>query len=222
MNLVAEFTLPVSEFALEDAFEAVPELCVEAERVVAHPTGRLLPYLWTRGGSPDAVDEAVRSDETTAEVSKLNETDNATLYHVEWNEHVSEAIERLLSSDPVVLTGCATRDGWDFTMRFRHREDLSKLQTELDRASVDAELKRLHTPELPTTGGQFVLTEKQYEAFHVALEAGYFEVPRETNLSELSDEIGISSQAVSKRLRRAQQTLGQRVLATGPNTIPEE
>lgn len=216
MTLVAEFTLPVPEFALADAFEAVPKLCVEVERVVAHPSGRLFPYLWTRGGSRDAIAEALRHDETTTTVTELDHTDSGTLYRVEWTERVYETFERLLASDPVVLTSCATQDGWDFKMRFQRREDLSRLQTDLGQAGVDVKLKRVHTPGLPAAGGQFVLTGKQYEAFQIALESGYFEVPRQTNLSELAERLGISSQALSKRLRRAQQTLGQRIFETGP------
>ena len=218
MTLVAAFTLPVSEFALADAFTAVPQLCVEVERVVAYPSGQPLPYLWTRGGARDDVTTALRGDETTTAVRKLDDTDVGTLHHVEWTDRVADATARLLSTDPVVLTGSATRNGWDFDMRFRRREDLSDLQSELVDSDIDAELKRLHNPGPPTASSQFVLTGKQHEAFRIALESGYFEVPRQTNLSELSEEMGISSQALSKRLRRAQQTLGKRMLATGPDT----
>lgn len=49
-----------------------------------------------------------------------------------------------------------------------------------------------------------VLTEKQRDTLELALEAGYYEQPRDTSLTELSDTIGISKSAVSQRLRTAE------------------
>lgn len=36
---------------------------------------------------------------------------------------------------------------------------------------------------------------------------GYFHVPRETTVDELGEELGVSSQSVSERLRRAHHNL---------------
>lgn len=43
------------------------------------------------------------------------------------------------------------------------------------------------------------------EIVRIALEKGYYEVPRATTLTELGDELGISDVEVSKELRRASQ-----------------
>ncbi|WP_409348397.1 helix-turn-helix domain-containing protein [Natronorarus salvus] len=55
--------------------------------------------------------------------------------------------------------------------------------------------------------GQFGLTEEQTEALTLATERGFFVVPREIDLQDLSTELGISHQLLSERLRRAQYTL---------------
>lgn len=52
-----------------------------------------------------------------------------------------------------------------------------------------------------------VLTDKQREMMQTASDMGYFEVPREVGLAAVADEIGISSQAASERLRRGQHKL---------------
>jgi hypothetical protein len=51
------------------------------------------------------------------------------------------------------------------------------------------------------------LTRKQREAIVTALEAGYFDVPRETTLKSIADSIDISDTAVSYRLRRGLRTV---------------
>jgi len=47
------------------------------------------------------------------------------------------------------------------------------------------------------------LTDKQREVLDTAREMGYFEVPRDATAAEIAEELDISPQAVSERMRRA-------------------
>jgi predicted DNA binding protein len=47
------------------------------------------------------------------------------------------------------------------------------------------------------------LTPAQREVIITALKEGYFEIPRDTNLVEIAEELDISNQAVGERMRRA-------------------
>jgi len=51
------------------------------------------------------------------------------------------------------------------------------------------------------------LTNKQLSLLKLALESGYYEWPRKTNIVELSEELGISRAAVTKLLRRAEKRI---------------
>lgn len=51
------------------------------------------------------------------------------------------------------------------------------------------------------------ITPKQQTALETALEMGYYETPRETDLATLSEELGISKSAVSQRLNSAETKL---------------
>lgn len=219
MSVVAEFALPPEDFALARTFEAVPDLTVEVERMVADPDDRVMPYLWTTDAEPDAVGEALRADPTTASAVELDRTSGGTLFRVRWAEGVRETTRCLLRSDPVVLTGSAAARGWEFQIRFERRSNLAALQRGLDDA--DAELQRIHPPETPTVDGQFALTAKQREALTAALEAGYFAVPRDATLSDLAGDLGVSSQALSKRLRRGHEAVCRQVLTLGPESYAD-
>lgn len=48
------------------------------------------------------------------------------------------------------------------------------------------------------------LTDKQRMTLELALEEGYYDRPRQTNLEDLSNELEISKSAVSQRLRTAE------------------
>lgn len=66
---------------------------------------------------------------------------------------------------------------------------------------------------------QYDLTPKQRETLVTALEAGYYEAPREVTMSELADQMDVSQQALSKRFRGAYENL---ITSTLTISHPEE
>ena len=56
------------------------------------------------------------------------------------------------------------------------------------------------------------VTGKQREALDLALEHGYFEVPRENNATELAEMLGISRSAFARRLHRTEQSVFNNLL----------
>jgi len=53
----------------------------------------------------------------------------------------------------------------------------------------------------------FGLTPEQRETLLMAVEKGYFSVPRETKLAEIAEVVGITQQAASERVRRGAETV---------------
>lgn len=51
------------------------------------------------------------------------------------------------------------------------------------------------------------ITRKQWEAATLAVEMGYYEVPKEATLGDLADELGVSKSAVSQRLGNLERSL---------------
>lgn len=56
------------------------------------------------------------------------------------------------------------------------------------------------------------LTSKQRQAIELAVEAGYYERPRDIDLGELGAKLDISKSAVSQRLRAAERKLIEKVV----------
>jgi predicted DNA binding protein len=66
---------------------------------------------------------------------------------------------------------------------------------------------------LDSAGGhRFGLTPDQREALVLALNRGYFATPSEVTLDELADELDISRQALSTRIRRGNESILREVL----------
>jgi predicted DNA binding protein len=76
--------------------------------------------------------------------------------------------------------------------------------------TVGVKLQRVYplrsTDEEPV-GQAWNLTPPQEESLRVALELGYFDLPRAVTASEVAEELGISKSAFLERLRRAQSSL---------------
>ena len=86
------------------------------------------------------------------------------------------------------------------------------LEAVVDRAGegVGVRLERvspLGGEEDSPVAARWNLTPRQEEALRAAQEAGYFEVPREANASEVAATLGIGKSAFLERLRRAERSL---------------
>lgn len=76
-------------------------------------------------------------------------------------------------------------------------------------ADADVQFERVSEPE-PETDADDELPPKQADALEAAVEAGYYETPREIEAYELADELGIPGSTLTYRLRRAESWLAKR------------
>jgi predicted DNA binding protein len=82
--------------------------------------------------------------------------------------------------------------------------------------SVDEPFTRENIWELERQpSGRYGLTDEQYEALVEAYQRGYFEVPLGITLAELAEELGVSHQALSERVRRGTGALVDDTLLIG-------
>lgn len=95
-----------------------------------------------------------------------------------------------------------------FEVVLLRRSDLRSMVSGL-RDLGDVRLGRL----VEMTGRPGPLTDRQYEAVRTALEAGYFEWPRETDADGLAEALDVSRPTALEHLRKGEQKLLERALA---------
>lgn len=96
--------------------------------------------------------------------------------------------------------------------------DAGAVQRALDRtpASVDVSVQRIHSGAdevVPTGSG---LTDRQREVVVAAVDAGYYEEPREATVADVAATLDCAPSTVAEHLRKAESTLLRRVAAVGP------
>lgn len=211
MTVVATVDVPLEAIALGNALDATPEADIRLDRIV--PLGdSFVPYLWVRSGCVPTVTTALRETPAIESVEVVDEFEDAALVRVDWRRTVDDVFTLVNEAGGVVLEA-GTEDGrWLLHIRFPTRDALGVFYRACDDRDVAITLRDVHGTGPPGATPN-CLTDAQMEALTVALERGYFEVPRRVTLSDLAAELGVSDSAVSQRLRRGVGAVLGRVLS---------
>ncbi|WP_224449825.1 helix-turn-helix domain-containing protein [Haloprofundus salilacus] len=211
MTTIAELRISAEQFALEELFERYPGVCVDVLRTAAHDTASPASLLWFDHSDSTDVEPALAADESVEAATLLADLNGKWLYQVEWTASVRETLATLLESS-TLLGASAKESQWRFRTLFPRHEQLATAHDRWESHGLSITVERIS--ELDETFGrsEFTLTDEQREAFVIAHQRGYFKVPRDVTLTELADEIGITQQALSERLRRAHNSLAESTL----------
>jgi predicted DNA binding protein len=202
MAVVVHFLVDADSFVLGRVTQADAETHLELERVV--PTAECaLPFFWASGTEFESFERSVRAHDAVEELRALARFDDRALYRVRWAETDSALTELVAAHDATVLEASGGRT-WSFRVRFPDHRSLAAFHGDCREHSVDLRVEQIGSLDAEYASAYGLdLTSKQSEALALAVDGGYFEVPRRVTLSEVADELGISQQAASERVRRA-------------------
>ncbi|WP_313695366.1 helix-turn-helix domain-containing protein [Halorarum halobium] len=201
MSIIADFSVPAEQFALGRTLNAAPDATAEFERVVTRSREWVTPCLWVSGGDVDAFRAEVDDDPTVRSATVSDEFESVVLYRVRWAEAVERLVTEVFERSGTLVAVAGNRNGWRIKLRVHDRSELSALKSRFDDGDLTFSLERLYSPTDPRHP-EFTLTGVQRETLVAALERGYFDIPRRATASELAADLGVSTNAVSERLRR--------------------
>ena len=215
MQTIAEFRIPTDRFALHRTL-ADTDVSFEAERVTAHESDRVIPLLWAAGerSDLDRLEEVLRADPSVEGVTLVTELEDERLFQMEWVKNVRFVVYMLVEEHAAILSASGSSAYWHFRVLFPDREAVSATYDFCEEWDLGISLESVYdmTHE---RHGRFGLTAEQSEALVLALAKGYFDIPRAVDMDGLADELEISRQAVSERLRRAHKQLVRATMAIG-------
>lgn len=205
MSLVAEFSVPTDAFCLGDTLAAVPSATVELDRLVAHSPDYVIPFLWVLDADQDPFEAALADDPTVETATVTDSFGDADLYQVTWADIVSDRLAAILDHEGTVLEARGTSEEWHFWVRFGSRDHFAAFQDYFQQFG-EITLHQLTAPKTPG-GVTYGVSTKQREALLAAYDAGYYANPSETTGESLAQDLGISQQSFSRRVRRGVTTL---------------
>lgn len=216
MSVIVDFSIPADDFVLGKALQRTAGLSVELEKMI--PTGdAAIPYFWVVGEGTEQFDEVLRNEPELSTFDVVDELDGQRLYRTEWNRSTDTFVQQIVDSDAILQEAGGDAESWQFQLRFPDSRQLSSFHAACQEQGIDLTIRSLYNPVEPATLETHALTEPQRSLIERAYDAGYFDVPRETTLAEIADDLGISDQAVNERLRRGLSTLIGVTIKSGPH-----
>jgi predicted DNA binding protein len=211
---VAEVQIPSDEFVLEELMHSIEGLECEVERVVANTDGEIMPFLWVSAPSLDGIEDALNDDKTVDNVHLLANVDGEQLYEMDWVQRIDALVEILVEEEGTVLSASGNCNGWELRLLFADRNHLSRTHQYCQSNGLTFQIRSVYQLE-EGRQGRFGLTDEQQTTLETAFKGGYYNIPRDTDLMALSEELEISHQAASERLRRAHRNLVENTVIVG-------
>lgn len=212
MKTIVEFRFesPLLRTALRNG--AVREITVE--QLDATEAVPLRTVCWLEDDETESFEAGLDADQTVERAVQVVDTDYGYQYDIRYNDQYpgTEMYYAAVEENGIFISGIRRSDHWEIQMRFPDRESFSTFRDRVE--STDLSVQSVSQQETSPQAEQYDLSEPQREILHLASDRNYFDVPRKTSLSELADELDVSSQAASERLRRGLDSLVERTLLT--------
>ncbi|WP_458190449.1 helix-turn-helix domain-containing protein [Haladaptatus sp. NG-WS-4] len=215
MSTIAEIELPAQEFALRETLREIPEAEFDVVRVAAHDDDQVLPYLWAYADDFEELDDVLQNDPSVNEMTLLEDLGDERLYRMYWVEQIRVVIHIIIEEKATILNLHGKEDRWRLRILFPTRDSLSATYDFCQNSGLSLDIRNIYEMS-DTRHGLFGLTEEQHETLLMALESGYYDIPRESTADDLASSLDISHQAVSERLRRGHRSLVKNALAVSP------
>lgn len=221
MSVIAELRIPAADFELGRILNLSDDISVELETLV--PAGdRAVPFFWVHGVDAETFATRLRTGGGVHGVEIVEEFEDQTLYGLDWNAEDDRFLSGIREQCGQILRATGRGDRWRFELRFPDHDALSAFRTHCTDAEVTLTVAGVYHPSQPDAGPRFGLTEHQHEALTLAVEMGYYDVPRRCNTVEVAGELGISDQALTERLRRGISTLAANTVFARPDATAAE
>ncbi|MFC4406526.1 helix-turn-helix domain-containing protein [Haloarchaeobius iranensis] len=194
---------------LDRAVSAVPDVSLDIEKLDASPTIPLRIIFRAHGVPFEEFEAGLEHDATVAEFNILADDQQQRLYCVVAAETIPcvELYSRSIELQGVIVDATRNASGWTMGMLFPDRDAFGSFRRACEAADLTVSVESIHSGQVDWSNDDADLTPAQREILSRAVEVGYFDIPRETTLRGLGDEVGVSGQAASERLRRGMETL---------------
>ena len=213
MSVITEIRIPPDNFDLGRILSIDETSAIELETLVPSG-GATVPLFWVYEPVGDEFLDSIERYPTVNSVTEMQVFEDRTLFKLDWDASQDHLFQCVLNQDGQILSAEGTFKRWDFEIRFPDREALSRYQTCCKNTNIALELTRVYNPTEPGAGPWYGLSEPQREALMLAVQMGYYDIPRGCTTEELADKLEISDQAVTERLRRAIGTFVRHTLLT--------
>lgn len=175
-------------------------------QVNTDPNSDIFPFL-IEYKDFQGLEKTLDDDPTVDNYELVSKDDGIGIYYIEYSEE-TKLLSEIVTTVNGFITEAKTKDrGWFVQLQLPDREALNTIWEYAEDQGIHMEIIGIYDSRGSDAETSYGLTPEQEEALIVAFESGYFSEPREKTLSEIADEVDLSSTAMSGRLRRGMRNL---------------
>jgi predicted DNA binding protein len=153
------------------------------------------------------LEETLAADPTVDSYRRVDWTGDGGTYYIEHTEE-TELISTVVTDVNGFLAETVTRnEGWLVQLMLPSREALTTVWEYATDHGMRLDIIEIYGNTAGDGSASYGLTDEQLTALRIAYERGYFQEPRDISLREVAAEMGLSSTAMSGRLRRGMRNL---------------
>lgn len=214
MSITVKVYAEHEELALVPTLRSSDNITIEViTQANTDPESNVFPFLIEYDDLPK-LESFLDGDPTVDEYELVDAGDGTHIYYI---KHASDA--KLLSPIVTSVNGFmiraeTKRRGWFLQLQLPDREALNTVWEYTKDCGMNFDIIEVYGDSVDVNDVSYGLTEEQIEALTVAYKYGYFSEPREMSLNGVANEIGLSSTAMSGRLRRGMRNLISAALIT--------
>ena len=214
---IAEVTLPAEAVFFADTMATFPQFA-----------GTLFPYQTNTGNihsvlcmdrdGQGVIDGDSAADPTVNSVHHMNSANGQHLYDLDTTFTATSPFQAANADQLTLLSATGQGDSWTVVLWAASPAMVEACQRVVDEAGFEWELQNLYQSQSHSRSPLAALTPVQRETMTTAFEMGYFDIPRTVSMQELAEELGVTPNAVSERVRRASARLLSELLSKSSET----
>lgn len=207
MTVTAKLHIEHDLLALAPTLRVLDDVVI---RVIAHgttaPGATFFPFVIEYGDRSE-LEAALDTDPTVKSYDTIAWTSGTGIYYIEHTEDTKLISQTVTEVSGVMIYSETQGSGWTVRLLLPDRKGLNAVWEYARENDISLEILEVYGDG--DAGGEmsYGLTDEQRVALKTAYDAGYFNEPRDTSLNEVATEMGLSSTAMSGRLRRGMRNL---------------
>lgn len=206
-NVMAEVRLTHPDLVLTPTIERQPEMITELEYQTIAPPETYYLFFKAYGGDFDRFESLIEDDPTVSEPSVIVDGGEFRVYRMRLTSAERLVLPKAAEMGIRVLHARSGDGGWIATLQVPAMDAFHRFRQFCAEKDVRFSTRRLYYADDEDSRGAFGLTPKQRETLLMAYRRGYFNDPRDASVEDLGTLLGVSTSAVSGRIRRGMRSL---------------
>ena len=209
MTVTAKIHIEHDKLALVPTLRTLDDISIRViTQGTTNPGATVFPFL-VDYDDREELERAFKDDPTVEHYECMSWGNQRGIYHI---QHTPET--KLISTAVMGVNGFLVhtetkRKGWLVQLLLPDKDALNTVWQYARDNDMSFDIIDIYGSESASgeSSSSYGLTREQRTALLTAYEKGYFQEPRDMSLSDVADEMGLSSTAMSGRLRRGMQNL---------------